>query len=121
MDQTLLDELNNIGSLNPKDSFNEFYDKSGDYEEIQKILNEIKKYDIFDFIARLSALNLVPENQNKSILFDTIISSILTINRNEFTSNIKMSSGKFRKIINKLNNLDLKMGVDPAEMFLLRT
>ncbi len=115
MDQTLLDELNNIGSLNPKDSFNEFYDKSGDYEEIQKILNEIKKYDIFDFIARLSALNLVPENQNKSILFDTIISSILTINRNEFTSNIKMSSGKFRKIINKLNNLDLKMGVDPAE------
>lgn len=113
--EELIELLNKIDVDNPYDTFNNFYDKSDDYKEMQNILNEVKKYDVFDFITRVSALNLIPENQNKSILFDALIASLLTLKRTEYTSNNKMSSGKFRKIINKINNMDLKMSLDPAE------
>lgn len=115
IDKTFLNELKEIDFLNQHDTFNRFSDKNGDYEEMRKILSEVKNYDVFDFLARLSALNLVPENQNKSFLFDVLVSSLLTIDRTEYTSNIKMSNGKFRQIINKLDNMNLKIRLDPAE------
>ncbi|MDE6603725.1 MAG: hypothetical protein K2K90_16590 [Lachnospiraceae bacterium] len=37
-------------------------------DDISKIVNKISNYDIFDFIARISGLNLMSENQNKSVL-----------------------------------------------------
>lgn len=115
IDEELLKIFNKMDASNPIDTFNKFYDKSRDNKEIQSILNEVKKYDVFDFLARVSALNLVPENQNKSILFDALIASLLTLMRTEYTSSIKMSSGKFRKIINQIDNMNLKMSLDPAE------
>ena len=115
MDEKLLNQLNETDTFNPYSAFNKNYDKSGDYKEIQNVLSEVKKYDVFDFMARVSALNLVPENQNKSILFDVLIASLLTLKKIEYTSTIKMSSGKFRKIINQVDNMNLKMGMDPAE------
>ena len=45
--------------------------------EVDKIINEIKKYDIYDIIAKLSSLNLFSENQNKSILIDYVIAKII--------------------------------------------
>ena len=108
------DELVNIGDYyNPFDTANKSNHK--DYKEMYGIINEVKKYDVFDFISRVSALNLVPENQNKSILFDALVASLLTINRSEYTSTIKMSSGKFRKFIDKIDVLELKTQLDPAE------
>jgi len=117
MDEELLNQLNEneIDTINPYNTFNKTYDKSGDYKEMQNILNQVKNYDVFDFMARISALNLVPENQNKSILFDALIASLLTLKRTEYTSTNKMSSGKFRKIINQIDNLNLKMALDPEE------
>ena len=114
-DDELAKSLNIGDSYDSYDTFNKLYNESGDYIEMKCIINEVKKYDIFDFISRVSALNLVPENQNKSILFDALIGSLLTINRSEYTSTIKMSSGKFRKIINQIDNMNLKMELDPAE------
>ena len=105
----------NETELNPINAFNNAYKKSSDIKEIQSILDEVKRYDIFDFLAKLSALNLIPENQNKSILFDTLVASVLTLNRNDYTSKNKMSSGRFRKIINRLGSLDLKSSIDPVE------
>ena len=114
-DDELAKSLNIGDSYDSYDTFNKLYNESGDYIEMKCIINEVKKYDVFDFISRVSALNLVPENQNKSILFDALIGSLLTINRSEYTSTIKMSSGKFRKIINQIDNMNLKMELDPAE------
>ncbi|ASN03852.1 hypothetical protein [Virgibacillus necropolis] len=114
-DEELIKVLNELDPYNPFDTFNQFYDKTHDIKAMQSILNEIKKYNVYDFVARVSALNLLPENQNKSILFDALITSILTIKRTEYTSTNKMSNGKFRKIINQIDNMNLKMGQDPAE------
>ncbi|WP_378956602.1 hypothetical protein [Pelosinus sp. sgz500959] len=114
-DEGLFKILDKIDTSNPYDTFNQLYDKSDDYRIMQKILNEVKKYDVFNFIARVSALNLVPENQNKSILCDALIASLLTLKRNEYTSANKMSSGKFRRIINQIDNINLKISLDPAE------
>ncbi|AKC63121.1 Uncharacterised protein [Clostridium sporogenes] len=107
------EELLDIGDS--YNTFNKLYDKPGDYKKMQFIINEVKRYDVFDFISRVSALNLIPENQNKSILFDALIESLLTLNRSEYNSSIKISSGKFRKIINQLDKMNLKMSLDPAE------
>ncbi|WP_170880350.1 hypothetical protein [Paenibacillus odorifer] len=91
------------------------YEKSKDFKLMQSILNEVKKYDIFDFIARVSALNLVPENQNKSILLDALIESLLSLKRTECNCSNKISNGKFRRIISQIETMDLKLGLDPAE------
>lgn len=115
IDDEFAELLDMVDSYNPYNTFNKAYNKSGDYKVMQCIINEVKKYDVYDFISRLSALNLVPENQNKSILFDALIGSLLTISQSEYTSTIKMSSGKFRKIINQIDNMDLKVALDPAE------
>ena len=87
----------------------------GDEGELQAIVNEISKYDVFDFIARVSSLNLLIENQNKNILFDALIQSLLLHQRSSYTSTVCMSSGKFRNIISRLDNLELKQMVDPPE------
>lgn len=115
MDEDIQNQLNEIDTFYPFDAFNQAYDKSSDHKEMQNILTEVKKYDVYDFIARVSALNLMPENQNKSILLDALIASLLTVKRSAYNSTIKMSSGKFRKIINQVDNLKLKIGLDPAE------
>lgn len=87
----------------------------GDEAELQAIVKEVSKYDIFDFITRVSSLNLLIENQNKNILFDALIQSLLLCKRSTYTSTICMSNGKFRNIISRLDNLELKQMVDPAE------
>ena len=43
---------------------------SEDKRKLDSLISTIEKYDIYDFICRLSSLNLLIENQNKSILFD---------------------------------------------------
>lgn len=65
------------------DNFDRFYNetKKEDKDIVKNILKEIKKYDIYDIITKLSALNLVPENQNKAIIIEPIIAAILTLSR----------------------------------------
>lgn len=87
----------------------------GDTVKLKSLICEIAKYDVFDFIARISSLNLLIENQNKSVLFDALIAGLLTNDQATYTSAVKMSSGKFRKIIGRLEDLQLKSMIDPAE------
>jgi hypothetical protein len=89
--------------------------KLGDGAELQALISEITRYDVFDFIARVSSLNLLIENQNKNILFDALIQSLMLRPRSTYTSAVRMSSGKFRNIISRLDNLELKQMADPAE------
>ena len=44
---------------------------------IESIVDELSHYDIFDFLVRLSALNLLPKNQNKCTVLDLIVDAIL--------------------------------------------
>ncbi len=80
-----------------------------------RIIDDIAKYDVFDFMARVSALNLLLPNQNKNLLFAVVIAGVLSRERQAYSSTIKMSNGKFRSIINRLGNLSLSQMVDPAE------
>lgn len=83
--------------------------------EMGSIVAEIKKYDVYDILARISGLNLMSQNQNKSILLDGLIAAILREKEEEYSSNYKMSSGKFRRLIEQLNNTNLTMSIDPNE------
>lgn len=103
--------------------FEMFYSekKNSDIFIINEILNEVKKYNVYDFISRVSALRLIPENQSKAVVLDCLIACVLTIKKEEVKSNIIMSSGKFRSIIYKVNNLDIRLAEDPPEnMFIER-
>lgn len=42
-------------------------------DDISEIINKVSNYDIFDFIARISGLNLMSKNRNKSVLLDRLI------------------------------------------------
>lgn len=93
----------NFKNFSPYNYFDNMYDNSKDTQTIERIINKLKKYDIFDFIDRIPALNLVPKNQNKCILFDALIESILCSDISMHNSNNIMSSGKFKNIITRLN------------------
>ena len=88
---------------------------SGDESVLEALIDDIAHYDVYDFIARISSLNLLIENQNKSIVFDALISGLLLRNQSSYTGTAKMSSGKFKKIVAKLSELSLYLAVDPAE------
>ena len=97
--------------------FDEVYKgmKKGDKDIVRNILKEVKKYDVYDIIAKLSALNLVPENQNKATIIEPIIAAILTLSRDEMVSKYKMSTGKFKKLIQSIENMGLTSAIDPPE------
>ena len=88
---------------------------SEDESSLSAIINDLAPYDIFDFIARISSLNLMIENQNKSTILDALIAGILSRPREYYQGKAKMSSGKFRNIINRLESMGMKQLVDPAE------
>lgn len=99
------------------DNFDIFYEgtKKGDKDILKNILEEIKKYDIYDIIAKLSALNLVPENQNKATIIEPIIAAILTLSKKKLTSKYKISMGKFKRIVQSIENMRLTSAIDPPE------
>ena len=37
-------------------------------DKLEDIITELQNYDIFDFLSKVSALNLLPHNQNKCIV-----------------------------------------------------
>ncbi len=96
--------------------FEKMFEIQDDENELNEIINEIKNYDIIDFISRVSSLNLLPYNQNKCIVFDAIINAILQKNIGFFGSKHIMSGKKFRAIIDKCMKLNVGKLIDPIEM-----
>ena len=84
-------------------------------EDIKKITTEIAKYDVDDFISRVAGLNLVVENQNKSVILDTVIQHLISNPRESYCSKEKMSATGFRRIIEQLNRTSLSSAIDPCE------
>lgn len=84
-------------------------------DTISKLVDIVSNYDVYDFISRVAGLNLIPENQNKSVLLDALQQYIIEREKIIYTSTAKMSSGKFRNIINELNDTFLSASIDPCE------
>ena len=96
-----------------EDKIKEIYES--DKKNILRLREELKKYDLFDFLARVSSLMLVPNNQSKSVIFQCMISTAISIPKDEIIFKNKMSSGKFRYFVNEFSNLNRKKMIDPAE------
>jgi len=105
------------GKMNEKYIFEEAIENSNskDMEEIAKIRKELSNYDMADFLARVSSLMLIPENQSKSVIFQVMISTALSLSEKDFNYKNKMSYGKFKQIVKRFSNLNRKSMIDPPE------
>lgn len=86
-----------------------------DNDILKSMLSELKNYDIYNFLGRVSSLNLIPQNQNKCVIFDTIIEYILSNDLYSFNGTNIMGKAKFEKIINECMKLSISCGIDPIE------
>ena len=86
-----------------------------DCAKIDILIEEIAKYNVVDFIMGVSALMMFPQNQAKSIIFQTIINSALTISVDKINSANKISITKFKKIVREFEKLSISLMVDPPE------
>lgn len=86
--------------------FGDIFESQETIDELKDISDEIKKYDVYDVLARISGLNLMPHNQNKSVLLDSLIADIICEEENTYNSTYKMSAGKFKKLIGKIRELN---------------
>ena len=74
----------------------------------------LKDYNIYDFITRISVLNLLPQNQNKDFVFDEIIDGILQNDKKNYSGTNIISKNKFASIVNNVFSSD-SMLLDPIE------
>ncbi len=80
------------------------------------LIEEIKKYDVFDFISRLAGTTIESRNQNKTLFIDVLIDEITTFSREDFLTTHKMSAGRFRRLLNDvITNEQIRMTIDPNE------
>ena len=91
------------------------YENQESTDTLKEIVDIVSQYDIYDFISRLAGLNLMPENQNKSVLLDSLVEYILRNDKSIYVSNAKMSPSKFKKVMDHLNNTFLSASIDPCE------
>ena len=80
---------------------------------IKDLVNEISKYDNIDFLMSVSALMLFPQNQSKSVIFQSMINAALSIPSKN--SQNKMSITTFKKIVKQFEKSSISLMVDPPE------
>lgn len=83
---------------------------------VENILEELTNYDIYDFLAKVSVVSLLPNNHNKNNLFAELINGILCKDRDFYKSSKIISYSEFKSIISSLSNLNSAYSVDPNEM-----
>ena len=86
-----------------------------DLKIITSIREELSNYNMVDFLEKVSTLMLIPENQSKSVIFQIMISTALSLNETEFNNDNIMSYGKFKNFVSKFSNLNRKLMIDPPE------
>ena len=57
-----------------------------DYKRMIELREELKNYNLVDFIKKVSALMLFPQNQSKSVIFQSMISTALSIPNKNFAA-----------------------------------
>ena len=93
----------------------EIFENEETISELSLIATEVKKYDVYDVLARISGLNLLSHNQNKSILLDALIAAIVSEGEESYNSVCKMSAGKFKRLLGRISETNLAMSIDPNE------
>ncbi len=88
---------------------------NSDMKNILKLRDELCNYNMFDFLTKVSALMLIPQNQSKSVIFQCMISTALSIPNEDINFNCKMSSGKFKYFVNEFSKLNRREMIDPPE------
>ena len=78
---------------------NMIFKNKNDWTKITQLREELKVYNMYDFLNNISSLMLLPENQSKSVIFQLMISTALSIPENECNLNSKMSIGKLKYFI----------------------
>lgn len=101
--------------LNKMMSYDDVFENQETIDELKGITDVIKNYDVYDVLARISGLNLISHNQNKSVILDSLIATIVCEDANTYNSTYKMSAGKFKKLIEKINQTNLAWSIDPNE------
>lgn len=91
-----------------------FHDDSVD-NELARLVNEVKKYNVYNMVQRIACLNLFHQNQNMAVILDALIDAILQRKADEYTSDYQISSSKFRRLLNSLLETSLIYSVDPPE------
>lgn len=104
-----------MDSFSLEEMVDKFFDMTASDGKFLELIEESKKYDVFNLISRVSALNLLHQNQSKSLLLDTYLDGLLHQSLDCFDSKYKISQGKFRRIINGISNTSLKHTIDPPE------
>ena len=104
-----------MNPFNPLSIVQSTFESDDVQHELKELVEIIRAYDIYDFLRRLSALNLQKENQNRAVLLDALQSAILYNDETYYTSSAKMSASKFSSIIKKLDSIPLVHAIDPNE------
>ena len=104
-----------MNPFNPLSIVQSTFESDDVQHELKELVEIIRAYDIYDFLRRLSALNLQKENQNRAVLLDALQSAILYNDETYYTSSTKMSASKFSSIIKKLDSISLVHAIDPNE------
>lgn len=86
-----------------------------DIKIIKRLREELKNYNMIDFLSQISGLILIPENQSKSVIFQAIISTALSLKLDDFESEKIMGRDKFEYFIKEFSNLNRKNMIDPPE------
>ena len=88
---------------------------NGDIKIIKRLREELKNYNMIDFLSQISGLILIPENQSKSVIFQVIISTAISLKPEEFKCENIMSRNKIEYFIKEFSNLNRKNMIDPPE------
>lgn len=101
----------------PKLDFNNNMEKINkeDIKVIEFLREELKNYNMIDFLSQISGLILIPENQSKSVIFQAIISTALSLKIEDFECENIMSRNKLEYFIKEFSNLNRKNMIDPPE------
>ena len=65
-----------MNPFNPLSIVQSTFESDDVQHELKELVEIIRAYDIYDFLRRLSALNLQKENQNRAVLLDALQSAI---------------------------------------------
>lgn len=91
--------------------------KVSDNIKIQGMVEDISKYDKRELLQRVAALRLEFKNRDKAVLLDAITTATLNwLSENNWNfEGFSMSYGKFKKVIQKINQLASKSAIDPLD------
>ena len=81
----------------------------------EKLIAELKNYNIYDLVAKIASLNIIPQNQNKSAILDTVLNLLLSQNPKDFNSENIIGSNKLKNLINAWIDIDVTSIIDPIE------